>query len=281
MLSAKPQSSRRMRSWIPVALILVTLTGCTDTSSEATVIIEFGGQNRGVHDLQTQVLFDPQDRPSASLYEGKDIAHPDAYTVHDLLVDWNGAHAVDLSYFDGLGYNLDSLFGVHSDFQGACWFWSMAINGEVAATGISTTAIQDGDVITFTYTNCWNAPATSTLEIDFQGHGADIALDIPYDAAPFTFPSASEYEGRDVAHPGNYTVHDLFTQWGGYDQVNTTYFAGLGYAVQGILGVEGAFGEDECWFWSLSINGETSQQGMSTARVGDGDTVTWTYTDCS
>ena len=270
-----------MRALIALSLVLVALAGCTDVSSEATVIIEFGGQNRGVHDLETQVLFDPADRPSADAYEGQDLAHPDAYTIHDLLVDWNGAHAVDLSYFDGLGYTLDSLFGVHSDFQGACWYWAVAVNGEPTQTGISTTPVADGDVITFTFTNCWAQPAKSTLEIDFSGQLADIELDIAYDAAPFSFPSAPEYEGKGMNHTGNFTVHDLMTQWGGYDQVNTTYFEGLGYAVQGILGVEGAFSEDACWYWALAINGVDSQVGMSTARVESGDVVTWTYTDCS
>lgn len=270
-----------MRAWIAALLCLTALAGCTDVSSEATIIIEFSGQNRGVHDLETRVLFDPSDRPSATAYEGKDIAHPDVYTIHDLLIDWNGAHAVDLSYFDGLGYTLDSLFAVHSDFQGACWYWAVHVNGELSQTGISTTPVADGDVITLTYTNCWNQPSKSRLEIDFDGELADIDLDLAYDAAPLVFPSAAEYEGKDVAHPNNFTVHDLMTQWGGYNQVNTTYFDGLGYAVQGILGVEGAFDDETCRYWALAINGEASMEGMSTARVTDGDVVTWTYTDCS
>ncbi|MGB1586210.1 MAG: DUF4430 domain-containing protein [Thermoplasmatota archaeon] len=260
-------------------LVLTALAGCTQIESEATIIIEFSGQNRGVHDLETRVLFDEGDRPSHDDYEGRDVAHPDAYTVHDLLVDWNGAHAVGLNYFDGLGYALDSLFGVHSDFQGACWFWSVLINGEPAMTGISTTPVQDGDVVTFRYTNCWQEPSESRLVFDFDGERPEIQIDLAYDRV--SAPSAPEYEGRDVNHPGNFTVHDLMTQWGGYNQLNLTYFDGLGYAVQGVLGVEGAFDEETCRFWALSINGVASDVGMSVALVRDGDEVVWTYTDCS
>lgn len=268
-----------MRALLALALALTALAGCTDTASEATIIIEFSGQNRGVHDLETRVLFDETERPSLDAYEGRGVGHPDAYTVHDLLVDWNGAHAVGLSYFDGLGYNLDSLFGVHSDFQGACWFWSLLVNGEPAVTGISTTPVVDGDVITFRYANCWTDPSESRLAFDFDGARPDIQIDLAYDGA--TTPSATEYDTRDVDHPGNFTVHDLMTHWGGYDQVNLTYFEGLGYAVQGVLGVEAAFDEETCRFWSLAINGVASEVGMSQAVVRNGDEVTWTYTDCS
>ena len=138
------------------ATLLFTLTaGCAEEASQARIEVLFTGHNPvGIPDISSVVKFDADERPSLAAYVNRSMAHPDFYTVHDFLIDWNDGYRLQFSFYDGLGYSVDAILGVRSEFVTDCWFWATHLNGVAMETGISTTAVASGDVVTFVYTDC-------------------------------------------------------------------------------------------------------------------------------
>jgi len=142
---------------LALVLFLVPLSGCVDPPAEASLTIDFNGQG---HDPDTWTLtvgFDPSHRPALLEYDGRDVEHPDHYTVHDLMVQWSEDEGVPVQtgYFDGIGFSLDAIDGVAGDFSdGACWFWSLSIDGEASEVGMGEVEVRDGTAVAWTYTDC-------------------------------------------------------------------------------------------------------------------------------
>lgn len=144
---------------MPLALLLsVLLAGCASQApAEASLTIDFNGQGHDP-DVQTHTVgFDPGHRPALLVYQERDVEHPDAYTVHDLLVQWSEDEGVpvETGYFDGLGFTLDAVDGVAGAFSDTeCWFWSLSVDGEASELGMGEVEVRDGTAVAWTYTDC-------------------------------------------------------------------------------------------------------------------------------
>ena len=153
-----------MHRIVLLLLLAPMLAGCAEESAplrllEASVAADWGGQRdpdlpRNVHAV---VTYDPASRPSADMYEGRDVRHPSAFTVHDLFVTWEaqGGPEIEYGYFDGMGYIVQSVAGVAAtqpDENGASWFWQLQIDGAPAQQGISQAQVHEHGAYVLRYT---------------------------------------------------------------------------------------------------------------------------------
>jgi hypothetical protein len=119
--------------------------------------------------------------------------------------------------------------------------------------------------------------AGTFLEVRFAGQATD--LDSSLDTDLDSRPTAAQYDRDGIPHPDGFTAHDQLELW---SQTGHTYNAtsypdtgfGAGYFLTDIEGIAGGASA----YWSLAINGVSSDVGMSEAILHDGDTVTWTLT---
>ena len=123
-------------------------TGDEPRPPSATLEVAHNGTERS-----WDVPFDPASRPAASAYTGG-FAHPDAFTVHDLLAVWSEqtGESFNVTYSDSYGHSLDAILRTAgwSDADGG-WFWRLEVDGTESQTGISGTAVGDCDVVRFVY----------------------------------------------------------------------------------------------------------------------------------
>jgi len=122
----------------------------------ASVGVDFNGTRDGTDNLHATVPFDPAARPAAEAYVGRDITHPDDYTLHDLMVDWSAKTDIPFTttYYDGLGYSIDAFDGIASASNATeGWFWQLSVDGETAFEGMSTLVVRDGGAYKWTYTH--------------------------------------------------------------------------------------------------------------------------------
>lgn len=152
-----PGSPPPMRLLAAVLLLAVALSGCAQPPAEAGLTIDFAGQGHDPDAWTFTVGFDPGHRPALLEYDGRDVEHPDHYTVHDLMVQWSEDEGVPVqtSHFDGIGFSLDAVDGVAGSFSDtACWFWSLSVDGEPSQLGMGEVEVRDGTAVTWTYTDC-------------------------------------------------------------------------------------------------------------------------------
>lgn len=105
------------------------------------------------------VAIDIDARPAAPDYAGKDVGHPDLFTVHDLLVAWSAATGTEVSYqySNGLGYAPTSFDGVGNPLglgSTAPPWWCYKVNGTSADLGITLQGVAPGDRVTWEYAGC-------------------------------------------------------------------------------------------------------------------------------
>jgi hypothetical protein len=103
------------------------------------------------------VWYDPAAMVSASLYNGTDVQHPPAATVHDLMVTWSNqtGKGIVYSYFAGLGFSPDKIDGVGQPLtSSAPPYWCYKLNGATSDFGISLQEVHPGDVVTWEYAGC-------------------------------------------------------------------------------------------------------------------------------
>lgn len=139
---------------IPVlVLLLASLAGCSGAGATTTRLeIRFAGQGT---DVAADVSSDLSSRPTQPLYDEARIRHADAYTAHDQLEDWSKKTgqpytATPFNGSFGAGYFLTSIAGVTAD--GTTAYWSLSVNGESSAVGMSEARLKEGDTVTWTYT---------------------------------------------------------------------------------------------------------------------------------
>lgn len=140
---------------LAAALVLacLALAGCTAGETATTRLeVHFSGQ---ASDIAVDVPADLGSRPTSGRYALDRIPHPDGYTAHDQLQDWadTGGAGYEATAFNssfGAGYFLTRIGAVAAD--GATAYWSLAINGQESAVGMSEAILGDGDVVTWTYT---------------------------------------------------------------------------------------------------------------------------------
>ncbi|HET6399387.1 MAG TPA: DUF4430 domain-containing protein, partial [Candidatus Thermoplasmatota archaeon] len=103
---------------------------------------------------------------------------------------------------------------------------------------------------------------------------------VAYD--PEAFASAPLYEGRDVAHPGYATVHDLLVAWTNATgtPVRYDYFSSLGYSPSAFDGVGQPVTSSAPPYWCYQVNGRSAEFGISLQAVRPGDVVRWEYGAC-
>ncbi|MFC0515124.1 DUF4430 domain-containing protein [Mucilaginibacter angelicae] len=82
-------------------------------------------------------------------------------------------------YGSQLGYLVEMINGTYDSFLSTYapyFFWDFIVNGTASNTGIDNTTINDGDIITFTYTT-YNAisHADTTLATKFAAKSATIS----------------------------------------------------------------------------------------------------------
>jgi hypothetical protein len=128
------------------------------------------------------------------------------------------------------------------------------------------------------FAGCADGATTTHVEVRFAGQATDVDADVASDLS--SRPSAPAYSQAGIAHVDGYTAHDQLQDWkesGGLDftaeSFNGSFGAGFFLTSLGGVAADGSSA-----YWSLSINGEASDVGMSDAILRDGDTVTWTYT---
>lgn len=103
------------------------------------------------------VFYDPDQRASGPMYNGTDVQHPDAATVHDLMVTWTDQTgiAIDYDYFAGLGYSPSKFDGIGQPVSAAAPpYWCYKLNGKTSDFGISLQPVAPGDVVLWEYAGC-------------------------------------------------------------------------------------------------------------------------------
>lgn len=132
----------------------------------------------------------------------------------------------------------------------------------------------------FALAGCSGATGAVThLEVRFSGQGTDVTYDLRSDLD--ARPTQAQYDRDGVPHPDAYTAHDQLEDWSRETRKTyaTSSFPDTGFGAGYFLtGLDGVNADGASAYWSLSVNGQESSQGMSQARVAEGDTVTWTYT---
>lgn len=100
------------------------------------------------------VLVDVDARPSISYYAERD--RPDTFTAHDQLEAFRNQTGipVEYSYFDGVGYAVDSIDDVGNPVSSSAPpYWLYRVNGEDAPEGITTQPIVPGDAVEWRASN--------------------------------------------------------------------------------------------------------------------------------
>jgi hypothetical protein len=103
------------------------------------------------------VAYDPDAFASASMYEGKDAAHPGIANVHDLMVTWTAQTGTPIvyDYFDGLGFSPSSFDGIGQPVSASAPpYWCFKVNGQSSSFGITLQPVAPGDVVTWEYGAC-------------------------------------------------------------------------------------------------------------------------------
>lgn len=104
------------------------------------------GDLRDDEPVQTVVTFDPASRPAMHLYNDTGTPRSDAYTVHDLLVDWSTESGVPITveHHAALGYSVTSIDGVtaHST-QGGRWHWALFVDDGRNTEGIGSIPVEE------------------------------------------------------------------------------------------------------------------------------------------
>ena len=128
------------------------------------------------------------------------------------------------------------------------------------------------------FAGCADGAATTHIEVRFAGQAADVDADVASDLS--SRPTAGAYSQAGIAHVDGYTAHDQLQDWkgsGGLDFTAESFNGSFGSGFF-LTSIGGVAADGSSAYWSLSINGEASDVGMSDAILRDGDTVTWTYT---
>lgn len=142
-----------------LCLGLVLLAGCASGLDTASLAV-MGGPL----DVEEDVPFDSDTRPTAHLYQARGQAHPGFYTLHDLLFEW-AAHGHDLETesYDGdfgHGFALCAIDGFPAATQDGqprgCFerggYWAVSVDGEAAQVGMSDIAVHAGGSFSLAWT---------------------------------------------------------------------------------------------------------------------------------
>jgi hypothetical protein len=138
------------------------LAGCTSPGDStetpfdaATLEVVYSGQHPGGQPgFDTLVAYERGAFASAPLYAGRNVTHPGAMTVHDLMEEWRVQGGSYATNFDATyGYFVTTIEGVAGgERDDGSYFWEFKVNDVVANAGISKVTIQDGDRVTWTFT---------------------------------------------------------------------------------------------------------------------------------
>jgi hypothetical protein len=128
------------------------------------------------------------------------------------------------------------------------------------------------------FAGCADGAATTHVEVRFSGQASDTDADVASDLS--SRPTADAYAQAGIAHVDGYTAHDQLQDWkdaGGLDFAAQSFNGSFGSGFF-LTSLGGVAADGSSAYWSLSINGEASDVGMSDAILHAGDRVTWTYT---
>lgn len=126
--------------------------------AKATLQVKYTAQPTH-SDSSDDVWFDLDNQTSKPLYQGKDVQHPDKFTVHDLMRVWEAStgNTVTYEYHSGLGYAPIQFDGVGNPLglgSTAPPYWCYKLDGATADFGISLQQVQPGQTVTWEYAGC-------------------------------------------------------------------------------------------------------------------------------
>lgn len=137
--------------------LTLALAGCTtsepsseapasegEDGREATVAFDFQGErDEEPQTWQAGISYDPDERPADEAYEDTNASRPDAYTVHDLLVEAQEETntSLELAHEDGLGYHVSSVEGVPEG--GSSQAWTLFVDDERETAGVNTLTVEE------------------------------------------------------------------------------------------------------------------------------------------
>lgn len=284
------------------ALALVALAGCASPSeegstetSEATVAFAFDGlRAEDPQRIEESVTYDPDARPTMQLYESTEAERPDAYTAHDLLVDFSEETntSVDVQYREGLGYKLAAVDGVPS--EDASTFWALYVDGERETAGLGTVVVEPnatyawrlhdragGDSSSSSDTSSDSGTRAATMIVDYNGFRSEDPQrtedTVRYD--PSSRPTMPRYEASGVERPDAYILDDLVSDWS--NQTGNDHAVredeDTGFRLKSIDGVTAHSTRGGSWTWQLTVDGESETAGLNAVEIEPGSTYTWTF----
>lgn len=153
----------------PLAILLCVplLAGCVQDASGdddagpdestqyARVLIDYG-DIRDDEPSETEVPFDPDARPTQADYNETGTPRPDAYTVHDLTLDWSRTTGtpVTIEHHAATGYSVTAIDGVTANTTpGGRWYWALHVDGQPATGGMGTVVVEDGSEYLWKFTH--------------------------------------------------------------------------------------------------------------------------------
>ena len=134
------------------ALVATALAGCSADAAATRIVIDFPEPHPDVDDAVALAAIQDAAGASAPL------------SAHAQLLAWSlrSGTDVDISAFS-FGHCLDAIDGLPTKpgcSPGAEAYWSLAVNGEVVASGMDEIVLAAGDVVTWTYTPIEAASST-------------------------------------------------------------------------------------------------------------------------
>lgn len=168
----------------------------------------------------------------------------------------------------------------------------MKFNGQTASESVAVPIHPYGSLFEVFIDNgkeiiSWNRTIAQltevTFEVQYGGYpGNQDHVDL-YHMNLTGYASASAYKGRDTAHPGYPTVHDLMVEWENQfgEAIEYAYSDGLGYSVSKINGAGSPLTSSTPPYWLYDVNGESPDLGISAERIAPGDHVRWCLNTCS
>lgn len=130
-------------------------SGSDDDTRYAFVRIDYG-DIRDDEPTETEVPFDPASRPATASYDGSGTPHPDAYTVHDLTLDWSKTTGtpVTIEHHAATGHSVTAIDGVTANTTpGGRWYWALHVDGQPATGGMDAVVVEDGSEYLWKFTH--------------------------------------------------------------------------------------------------------------------------------
>ncbi|MBU9723371.1 MULTISPECIES: DUF4430 domain-containing protein [Bacillaceae] len=190
------------------------------------------------------------------LVETVDFTFDQGDTAYDVLTSETLESVLDvgITYHADFGAFIDSFNGVE---QYDDKYWSFYVNGIQTQTGITGYPVRDGDHLTFHLLDFDSTQVNTATLSALKDDENLVTIDYPISFIPELEP----------------TAFDLLLTTLGEENVDYTYFDGVGYFVDSILGntAEGTY------FWAFYV-GETSQDvGASSYVLQNNDDINFKY----